>query len=61
MVQDKRKRIFRKAMNGMRSMTLLVFLFLLVFYLFPRFVICLMFIFSIPFMWRFLPRMRQTG
>jgi len=60
MVQDKKEGMFRKAMKGMCSMTLLVFLFLLVFYLFPGFVICLMLMLSIPFIWRLLPKTGQT-
>ena len=60
MVQDKKEGMFRKAIKGMCSMTLLVFLFLLVFYLFPRFAICLMLMLSAPFIWRLLPKRGQT-
>ena len=60
MVQDNKEGIFRKTIKGMCSMTLLVFLFLLAFYLFPGFVICLMLMLSIPFIWRLLPKTGQT-
>ena len=52
MVKDKTEGVFRKAVKGMCSMTLVVFLFLVVFYLFPRLMIAATVIMSIPFIWR---------
>lgn len=60
MAKDKKEGVLRKAMKGMCSMTLLVFLFLVGVYLFPRVMLFLTFVLLIPFIWRRLPLAKQA-
>ena len=60
MVEYKKEGVVRKAVNGMCSMTLLVFLFIVMFFLFPRLVIIIAVILAIPFIWRLLPKAKKV-
>ena len=60
MREDKKEGVFRKALKGMRSMTLLAFLFVMAFFLFPRFMIFITLIVSIPFLRRLLPKIKKV-
>ena len=60
MANDAKEGVFRKAMKGICSMTLLVFLYMVVFYLFPRMMILVTVLLSLPFIWRRFPKTKQV-
>ena len=61
MTKNKQEEFVQKIITGISSMTLLVFLLILAFILFPRLIICLLILLSIPVLYRCLPRFKQTS
>jgi len=61
MTEDIKKSIINRAITGMSSMTLLMYLLLFSLFLFPRLVICILVVATVPILFRFLPKFRQAS
>ena len=61
MTEDiKKKGVMNRAITGISSMTLLMYLLLFSLFLFPRLVICLLAVATVPILFRYLPKYRQA-
>ena len=61
MTEDIKKGLINRAITGISSMTLLMYLLLFSFILFPRLVICLLAVATIPILCRYLPKYRKAS
>jgi hypothetical protein len=61
MTEDMKKGFINRAITGIFSMTLLMYLLLFSLFLFPRLVICLLAVVTVPILFRYLPKFRQTS
>ena len=61
MTEDIKKSIINRAITGISSMTLLMYLLLFSLFLFPRLVICILVVATVPILFRFLPKFRQAS
>jgi hypothetical protein len=62
MTEDiKKKGVINRAITGISSITLLMYLLLFSLFLFPRLVICILVVATVPILFRFLPKFRQAS
>ncbi len=62
MTEDiKKKGVINRAITGISSMTLLMYLLLFSLFLFSRLVICILVVATVPILFRFLPKFRQAS
>ena len=60
MTEDIKKGFINRAITVISSMTLLMYLLLFSLFLFPRLVICLLCVATVPILFRYLPKYRQA-
>jgi len=61
MTKDIKKGLINRAITGISSLTLLMYLLLFSLFLFPRLVICLLAVATVPVLFRYLPKFRQAS
>ena len=61
MTKDIKKGLINRAITGISSLTLLMYLLLFSLFLFPRLVICLLVVATVPILFRYLPKFRQAS
>ena len=61
MTRDMKVGVLKRIIIGIFSMTLLMYLLLVMLLLFPRIVICILAVLTVPILFRYLPKYRETS